>query len=174
VSAYAGGALTAETAELRRTTHRTIQRVTHDLSERYQPNTAIAALMEHMNALHAFKAETPEGRAVLREGLEALLHMLSPFAPHVADELYERIGGAGTLLHAACRSWTRARCTSQRGSAGAGQRQGARACHGAQGCQRGDRARGREGARAHRPGARRQDAQKAIYVPGKIVTLVVG
>jgi leucyl-tRNA synthetase len=102
VAPYAGGAqLSAAAAEARRSTHRTIARVTHDLSDRYQPNTSIAGLMEHMNALSAFKPETDVERAVLREGLDALLVLLSPFAPHVADELYEILGGKGTLLHAA-------------------------------------------------------------------------
>jgi leucyl-tRNA synthetase len=84
--------------ELRRMTHRTITRVTHDLSERYQPNTSVAALMEHVNALTAFKAEAEVDRRVLREGLEVFVALLSPFAPHVADELYEHLGGQGTLL----------------------------------------------------------------------------
>jgi leucyl-tRNA synthetase len=100
--AAGGAALSAEAAEVRRSTHRTIQRVTNDLSERYQPNTAIAALMEHMNALQAFKGESPEDRAVVREGIETLLTLLSPFAPHLADELFERIGGKGALL---TRAW---------------------------------------------------------------------
>ncbi len=100
VGAYHGGELSEAARVARREVHRGIQRVTHDLSERYQPNTAIAAMMEMMNALQAFKAETELERQVLREGIDALLHLLSPFAPHLADELYEHIGGRGTLLHA--------------------------------------------------------------------------
>ncbi|HEX7477354.1 MAG TPA: leucine--tRNA ligase, partial [Polyangiales bacterium] len=102
VSAYRGGELSEDARLARREIHRGIQRVTHDLSERYQPNTAIAAMMELMNSLSAFKVESELDRQVLREGIEALLHLLSPFAPHLADELHELIGGAGTLLHA---SW---------------------------------------------------------------------
>ncbi len=100
VAAYKSvGELSLAAAEVRRATHRTIQRVTFDLGERYQPNTAIAALMELMNAISAFKGETADDHAVVREGIETLLVLLSPFAPHVADELFEHMGGKGTLLH---------------------------------------------------------------------------
>ncbi len=92
------GELSAESRELRRIVHRTIVRVTHDLSERYQPNTSVAALMELVNALTAFKSDTDDARAVLREGLDVFVTVLSPFAPHIADELYEQLGGQGTLL----------------------------------------------------------------------------
>jgi leucyl-tRNA synthetase len=95
---YERGDLSDAARELRRVTHRTITRITHDLSERYQPNTSVAALMEHVNALTAFKAETEIDRKVLREGLEVFTTLLSPFAPHLADELYEQLGGHGTLL----------------------------------------------------------------------------
>jgi leucyl-tRNA synthetase len=101
VAVYRAGELSDAAGTLRRSTHRTIERVTNDLSTRYQPNTAIAALMEHMNALSDFKAESAIDRAVLREGVETLVVLLSPFAPHIADELNEQLGGTGTLLHAA-------------------------------------------------------------------------
>jgi leucyl-tRNA synthetase len=98
VAAYSGGALSEASQELRRATHRTIVRVTHDLSDRYQPNTSVAALMELVNALTAFKAETDLDRQVLREALDTFTVLLSPFAPHIADELHEQLGGQGTLL----------------------------------------------------------------------------
>ena len=88
-----------EARALRRAIHRAIERVTFDLSDRCQPNTAIAAQMELLNALAGFGATSEHDRAVLREGVEVLLHLLSPFAPHLADELWSEIGGEGLLLH---------------------------------------------------------------------------
>ncbi|MBI5137171.1 MAG: leucine--tRNA ligase [Nitrospirae bacterium] len=88
---------------LRRTTHRTIAKVTDDIERSYQFNTAIAAQMELVNAMAAFSADWAEGApdaprgAVYREAAEALLALLCPFAPHVAEELWERIGGQGLV-----------------------------------------------------------------------------
>jgi len=99
---FAGGALEGAARELRRAVHRTIDRVSRDLGERLQPNTAVAAMMELVNALSAFKSASDVDAAVMREGVDALLSLLSPFAPHVADELYEALGGEGSLL---ARGW---------------------------------------------------------------------
>jgi leucyl-tRNA synthetase len=98
VAPYREGPLSAAASDLRREIHRAIQRVTHDLSDRLQPNTAVAAQMELANALIAFEPADDTDLAVVREGLEALLHLLSPFAPHIADELYAELGGEGFLL----------------------------------------------------------------------------
>jgi leucyl-tRNA synthetase len=88
----------AQTAEgdavaLRRMTHRTIKKVTEDIDGRFHFNTAIAAVMELVNAIYAFepKAEHP---AVLREALETTVRLLSPFVPHVAEELWIALGHA--------------------------------------------------------------------------------
>ena len=69
--------------------HRTIKRVTADL-ERMQFNTAIAALMELVNELTAHGAT--------REDLETLVKLLGPFAPHIGDEAWERLGKSGFLI----------------------------------------------------------------------------
>lgn len=85
--------------ELLRTVHKTIARVTDDAERRMQLNTAIAAIMELINALYAF--ESHQGAAkdlsedelgVLGFAVRTLLQLLSPFAPHLADELWERLG----------------------------------------------------------------------------------
>jgi leucyl-tRNA synthetase len=99
---FAGGPLEGAARELRRAVHRTIDRVSRDLGERLQPNTAVAAMMELVNALSVFKAATDVDAAVMREGVDALLSLLSPFAPHVADELFVALGGEGSLL---ARGW---------------------------------------------------------------------
>jgi len=92
---------------LRRKTHETIHRVTVDIEERQQLNTAVSAQMELVNALYAFTdgaspatPPRPATLAVVRETLEALVRMLSPFAPHMAEELWERLGHAGGLAAA--------------------------------------------------------------------------
>ena len=87
---------------LRRKTHQTIRRVTRDLGERIHPNTAIAAVMELWNLtlarLPAAGAE-PARRAV-REAVETVLSLLNPMAPHLTEELWERLGRRTPLLDA--------------------------------------------------------------------------
>ena len=87
---------------LERKTHQTIARITQDFEE-LRFNTSIAALMELSNALGDFKvapdAATEADKIVVREALEALVLMLAPFAPHVAEEMWESLGHtAGGLL----------------------------------------------------------------------------
>jgi leucyl-tRNA synthetase len=72
--------------------HKTIKRVTADL-ERMQFNTAIAALMEYLNVL----AEGGVNRAT-RADLDAMLSLVAPFAPHLADEAWAQLGGKGFML----------------------------------------------------------------------------
>jgi leucyl-tRNA synthetase len=94
---------------LRRKTHETIRRVTLDLDPRVHLNTAVSAMMELVNDLYAFctanrcgvgadetsgvgTIERPSTIAVLKEAIEALVRMLSPFAPHMAEELWAALG----------------------------------------------------------------------------------
>jgi leucyl-tRNA synthetase len=96
---------------LRRKTHDTIRRVTADIEERQHLNTAVSALMELVNELYAFtegthmgapgrrlsetavvEAERIETIAAIKEAVEALVLMLSPFAPHTAEELWASLG----------------------------------------------------------------------------------
>jgi len=83
-----------ELKELRRITHVTIRRVTEDIEKRMQFNTAIAAIMEWVNHLYHFKewekkqSETKDDiKSVIREVMETLILTLSPFAPHIAQEM---------------------------------------------------------------------------------------
>jgi leucyl-tRNA synthetase len=114
--------LNGQERALRRRTHETIRRVTADIEERQQLNTAVSAMMELVNELYAFSEQTVTGgptrrvdedvaragvveRAeairVVREAIEALVRMLSPFAPHTAEEMWERLGHPATLTAAA-------------------------------------------------------------------------
>jgi leucyl-tRNA synthetase len=100
---------------MRRKTHDTIRRVTVDLDPRVHLNTAISAMMELVNELYAFCTRTPCGPlsdeaervgeverpatvAVLKEAIDALVLMLSPFAPHMAEELWEALGHTGGIV----------------------------------------------------------------------------
>jgi leucyl-tRNA synthetase len=79
---------------LRRKVHQTIQKVTEDVEERIKLNTAVSALIELVNELYRLEPEVESGaqRPVLREALEALVLLLAPFAPHMAEELWMRLG----------------------------------------------------------------------------------
>ena len=87
--------------QLVRKTHQTIRKVTEDVAVRFHLNTAVSSIMELCNlarrerdALRGSEA----GRAALRLALESLIRLLSPFAPHLAEELWEATGHRGLLM----------------------------------------------------------------------------
>src|SRR4029079_11540255 len=99
---------------MRRKTHDTIRRVTADIEERMHLNTAVSSMMELVNELYTFSEKTvhgaptrgenpaspverPQTVAVVREAVEALVVTISPFAPHMAEELWQMIGYTGGL-----------------------------------------------------------------------------
>jgi leucyl-tRNA synthetase len=86
---------------LRRKTHQTIARVTDDF-DKLDLNTNVAALMELLNAVSEFNAEPGKASAAevfaVREAMEALVVMLAPFSPHVAEEMWAGLGHEGGLL----------------------------------------------------------------------------
>jgi leucyl-tRNA synthetase len=79
----------ADVSELDRRTNRTIKKVTEDL-EAFRFNTAIAALMEHTNYLLAIKGKVGEER--WKEALRTFVTVLAPFAPHHAEEMWAAMG----------------------------------------------------------------------------------
>ena len=85
--------------EMRRITHYTIKKVTEDISNRFNFNTAVSAIMEMVNALYQYKEipETDRSPAVLRESLDSLLLLLAPFAPHITEEIWEATGHEGSI-----------------------------------------------------------------------------
>jgi len=110
---------------MRRRTHATIKRVTQDIDPRMHLNTAISALMEMVNDLYAFAdrhglrptgredeppavVDRPETAAVLKEALEALVRLISPFTPHLAEDLWERLGHSGGIVAAGWPVWDEA------------------------------------------------------------------
>ncbi|MDA8170905.1 MAG: leucine--tRNA ligase [Nitrospiraceae bacterium] len=87
-----------KTPPLIRKTHQTIMRVTRDIEREYHFNTAIAAMMELVNAITALAPEGREGDAwQLRFAVEKMLLLLAPFCPHLAQELWEAIGMASDI-----------------------------------------------------------------------------
>ncbi len=88
--------LSRDELELRRVLHTTIKKVTEDVGERFMFNTAVSSLMELVNAMHVFQdKELNPGLA--RETAESLLKMLAPFVPHIAEELWSRLFGEGSV-----------------------------------------------------------------------------
>lgn len=85
--------------KLRRKTHQTIARVGGDI-ERFSMNTAISGLMEHVNAIQEWLNAKGTNSAVYSEAIESLLLCLTPFAPHLSDELGERLGFAESFYSA--------------------------------------------------------------------------
>jgi leucyl-tRNA synthetase len=90
-----------EARTLRRKTHQTIAKITSDFDQLHL-NTSIAALMELFNQLNDFNADPAKASEsdvfAVREALEALVVMLTPFAPHIAEEMWEGLGYSGGLL----------------------------------------------------------------------------
>lgn len=78
--------------DLRRKTHETIQKVGDDIERRHAFNTAIAALMELLNACNKFEAQSEQDLAVEREAIVTLLTLLAPFAPHLSQTLLAEFG----------------------------------------------------------------------------------
>lgn len=76
---------------IRRITHKTIKKVTEDISERFNFNTAISAIMEMVNELSDYK-DKDISKKVLNESLNALILLLAPFAPHLTEELWHNLG----------------------------------------------------------------------------------
>ena len=83
---------------LRRQLHETIQKVSDDFGRRHSFNTAIAALMELLNALGKFDDQSEQGRAVRHEALEAMVLLLNPVVPHVSHALWQVLGHPASVL----------------------------------------------------------------------------
>jgi leucyl-tRNA synthetase len=86
--------------------HKTIKKVTDDL-ERFQFNTAIAAIMELLNAALRFEPGGDHDMLVLREAVQAVVRLLYPMAPHIAEELWESLGHDESLVDKPWMEWDR-------------------------------------------------------------------
>ncbi len=155
--------------EIERALHATIKRVTRDL-ERLDYNTAIAAMMDYLNGVRA------GGRTASLDEVRPLVVLLAPIAPHIAEELWERLGGEPSLFdHAEWPAWdesvletesvdvpvqvngkVRATIRIPRGASQEDVQQAALA---------------EENVRRHLD---RATVRKVVYVPDKLINLVVG
>ncbi|GAB4272136.1 MAG: leucine--tRNA ligase [Deferrisomatales bacterium] len=97
---FGGGPLEGPARALRRKAHETIVRVTENIEDRFHFNTAIAAAMELVNEMAGFSAKDATGRRVFREAFDTLLQLLSPMVPHVAEEIWEALGHTTPLSDA--------------------------------------------------------------------------
>jgi leucyl-tRNA synthetase len=83
---------------LRRQAHQTLAKVTDDIGRRRTFNTAIAAVMELLNALGKFPTHSPEDRSVAQEALEIAVLGLSPIIPHATHAMWRGLGHASALI----------------------------------------------------------------------------
>ncbi|KAB2835420.1 MAG: leucine--tRNA ligase [Candidatus Dadabacteria bacterium] len=86
--------------------HKTIKKVTDDL-EKFQFNTAIAAVMELLNDTSRFESSGGEDDKVVRESVEAMVRLLYPIAPHVTEELWHELGHKNSLVDEPWIEWNK-------------------------------------------------------------------
>jgi len=90
--------------KLYRKTHLTIKKVTEDIDREFHFNTAIAALMEMVNEMYDYASSgefiPAKQGPVLRSAIDTLILLISPFAPHFAEELWEALGGKASVANA--------------------------------------------------------------------------
>ncbi len=95
-----GTQVKGEVKSLRQKIHKTIKKVTEDI-ERFHFNTGISAIMELVNEIYASEVKDKEdeiSRKVMREAIETIVILLSPFVPHFADELWETMGNKESII----------------------------------------------------------------------------
>jgi leucyl-tRNA synthetase len=97
--------LNPHAADLFRKTHQTVKKVTGDIEREYHFNTAIAALMELVNLTNSFEPSSVHDWAVLKFSIERTLLLLSPFAPHISEELWEAIGNQPSIFSQTWPGW---------------------------------------------------------------------
>ena len=79
--------------------HKTIEKVSRDIFDRQNFNTAIAAVMELSNDLIKYEQSDESNKEVCNEGLKAMLKLLSPIAPHITQELWTALGNNNLIMN---------------------------------------------------------------------------
>ncbi len=106
---YEGGAqLSKPLRDLHRKTHQTIRKVSEDIHDRFHFNTAIASVMELVNMMYQLQESPPSDDRywpVMKEGVEAMVLLLSPIVPHVAEELWRGLGHEESIVNAPWPRW---------------------------------------------------------------------
>ena len=154
--------------------HETIAKVGDDIGRRYTFNTAIAAIMELLNAVTRASDSAPQDRAVKQEAFEAITLMLAPMVPHIAESLWRGLGHEGSVMAA---RWPAAGSGGPEarhpGTGGAGERQAARPYQRGGRCPPGADRKGGPREPSVQPFVQGKDVKKIVVVPGKLVNVVV-
>jgi len=107
VKNYKKGALTqtedTDLRDLRFKTHLTIKKVSGDLGKEYQLNTAISSMMELVNSIYTVinqNEKTKSQSQIVKEAITTTVLLLAPFVPHLAEELWQRLGNKGSIFNA--------------------------------------------------------------------------
>jgi len=99
-SHFRTGEMSREERDLWFMLNNTIKRVTQDIEERFNFNTAISAIMELVNAMYNYKENVPSGswnRGLMANVASNLVILLAPFAPHLSEEKWEYLGNRGSV-----------------------------------------------------------------------------
>lgn len=100
VTEYDHSNLSEADKDLRRVLHSSIKKVTNDIETRFNFNTAISTMMELVNALYAYKEAAKELNAgLVYEAISDLIKMMSPFVPHITEELWRGAIDANSSVH---------------------------------------------------------------------------
>lgn len=100
VTEYDHSNLSEADKDLRRVLHSSIKKVTNDIETRFNFNTAISAMMELVNALYAYKEAAKELNAgLVYEAISDLIKMMSPFVPHITEELWRGAIDPNSSVH---------------------------------------------------------------------------
>lgn len=100
VTEYDHSNLSEADKDLRRVLHSSIKKVTNDIETRFNFNTAISTMMELVNALYAYKEAAKEPNAgLIYEAISDLIKMMSPFVPHITEELWRGAIDADSSVH---------------------------------------------------------------------------
>ncbi len=91
--------LDARQKDLRRLVHDTIAKVSDDIGRRYTFNTAIAAVMELMNAVGKYEVKDAQDRSLIHEAIESSVLILSPIVPHICHFLWQELGNTGAICN---------------------------------------------------------------------------
>ena len=100
VTEYDHSNLSEADKDLRRVLHSSIKKVTNDIETRFNFNTAISTMMELVNALYAYKEAAKEpNKGLVYEAISDLIKMMSPFVPHITEELWRGAIDANSSVH---------------------------------------------------------------------------
>lgn len=93
--------LTDAQRAMRRQVHETVAKFSDDVGRRFTFNTAIASVMELLNALNRYEDAAPQDRAVVQEALEMVVQLLAPIVPHVCHSLWQVLGHEDAIIDCA-------------------------------------------------------------------------